>query len=201
MENLNPNPNDEVIKLYGEFLIRFEFVCHALRLGILYIIFQEQTPKQIRYNEILMQNITADELRKKYSALMTEEFTKDSEMFKISTTISQIFEKLIPLRNSFAHGTSFIGKNQFLTDADDGLLLLRHPKLTKTGLDLNFKKIEIDTLKSSIKIFEKLQNTIFKIAVLCKDRDKPREYDSRRLLELTRQELLRLYEKSKTRLP
>lgn len=175
MENVNQN--DEGIKLYSEFLIRFEHVCHALRFGILYIIFPDQTAKQIRYNEILMQNITVDELRKKYVTLMTEEFEKDSEMLKLSITVSQIFEKLIPLRNSFAHGTSFIGKNEFATEANDGLLVLRHPKLTKTGLDLNFKKIEIVTLKEAIKMFEKLQNAIYKVAVLCKGRDKPREYD------------------------
>jgi hypothetical protein len=199
MENVNQN--DEVVKLYGEFLIRFEHVCHALRFGILYIIFPDQTAKQIRYNEILMQNITGDELRKKYVTLMTEEFEKDSEMLKLSITVSQIFEKLIPLRNSFAHGTSFIGKNEFMAEANDGLLVLRHPKLTKTGLDLNFKKIEIVTLKETIKMFEKLQNAIYKVAVLCKGRDKPREYDPTRVIISAREELIRLNEKLKISLP
>jgi hypothetical protein len=193
----NSNKNDEVFILYGQFLIYFEHVSHMLRFSILYIIFPNYTDKQLRQNEILMEALTADELRTKFMALITEEFDSESEIFKLAKTISNIFLEVIPIRNSFAHGTSFIGKNDLVKESEDGLLILRHPKLRKSGLDLNFKKFEIDTLKLAIQLFKKLQWAISVITVLTIKTEKTQEYDSTEFLKSTRLELSSLGEKLK----
>ena len=159
------NKNDEVYLLYGKFLVNFEHVCHIMRTGILYLIFPNPVPEQTRKNEILLEALTADQVRIKFMALVTEEYETTSTVFKLAKTISTVYEKIIPIRNSFAHGTSFIGTSNFMKEAEDGLLLLRHPKLKKAGLDLNFKRYEINTLKLSIQLFERLKYAVTVVSV------------------------------------
>ncbi len=157
--------NDEVFLLYGKFLVNFEHVCHIMRTGILYLLFPKPTPEQTRKNEILLEALAADQVRVKFMALITEEYQTTSTVFKLTKTISTVYEKLIPIRNSFAHGTSFIGTSNLMKEAEDGLLLLRHPKLKKAGLDLNFKRYEINTLKLSIELFERLKYAVAVVSV------------------------------------
>lgn len=161
----NSIKNDEVIKLYGEFLINFESVCHLMRFGILHIIFPDHSDKQMRQNEILMESLTADQVRKKFIALLTDDFQSETEVYKLAKTVSDVYEKLIPIRNSFAHGTSYVGESTIIKEAMDGVLLLRHPKLKKDGLDLNYKKYEIDTLKLGVQLFERLKYAVAVISV------------------------------------
>src|SRR2546422_501370 len=125
--------NDELFKRYGQFLINFEYVSHLMRFGILYILFPKHTDKETRQNEILMESLTADQIRSKYMALIAEDFKADTEIFKLSKTISNVYERIIPIRNSFSHGTSFIGESSLIKDSKDGRLILRHPKLKKGG--------------------------------------------------------------------
>lgn len=162
---MDESKNDEVYLLYGKFLIKFEHVCHLMRTGILFLIFPKPTPEQNRQNEILLEALTADQIRIKFMALITEAFEPASTVFKLAKTISTVYEKVIPIRNSFAHGTSFIGASNFNKEAEDGLLLLRHPKLKKAGLDLNFKRYEINALKLGIQLFEKLTYAVTVVSV------------------------------------
>lgn len=75
------NQNDELYKLYGQFLINFEYVSHLMRFGILRIIFPNNDARQIRQNEILMEVLTADQIRNKFMALVAEDFKSTTEIF------------------------------------------------------------------------------------------------------------------------
>ena len=187
---------DELYKIYAQFLINFEYVSHLMRFGILYILFPNHTPRETRQNEILMESLTADQIRSKLMALVAEDFKPDTEIFKLSKTISNIYGRMIPIRNSFAHGTSFIGENPAIKDSKDGLLILRHPKLKKEGLDLNFKKYEINAMKLGIELFEKLRNAVVIVMVTVENKQQGKEdsvpYHSDRHLELTRYSLEKL---------
>ncbi|MBK9938343.1 MAG: hypothetical protein IPP02_08110 [Chitinophagaceae bacterium] len=123
------NQNDELYKLYGQFLINFEYVSHLMRFGIQYIIFPDHDIRQTRQNEILMEALTADQIRNKFMGLIAEDFNPDTEIFKLSKSISNIYQRIIPIRNSFAHGTSFVGESSLVKDSKDGQLIFRHPKL------------------------------------------------------------------------
>jgi hypothetical protein len=193
------NQNEELYKLYGQFLINFEYISHLMRFGILYIIFPNHTERQTRQNEILMESLTADQIRNKFMALIAEDFKSDTEIFKLSKTISNVYERIIPIRNSFAHGTSFIGKNPSIKDSKDGQLILRHPKLKKEGLDLNFKKYEINVLKLGIDLFEKLRYAVGVVTITIQNKQNDKQdsgtYNSDRHLELTRTSLEKLEKK------
>ena len=54
-----------------------------------------------------------------------------------------VLDKMIPIRNSFAHGKSVIGKSEYLKESTDSTLLLQHFKIKKKGLDDTYKKFEI----------------------------------------------------------
>ena len=170
--------NEKVFKLYGKFLVKFEYICHLMRFGILYLVFPNYSDKQTRQNEILLESLTADQIKNKFLALITEECDSKSETFKLSKIICNVYERIIPIRNSFAHGTSFIGNSPVMKDSKDGLLLLRHPKLRKEGLDLNYKKYEIAALEFGIQLFERMIYAVAAVSVtFVKKEGKPKYTD------------------------
>lgn len=193
--------NNEVFELYGKFLVNFEHVSHLMRFTILYCIFPNASEKETRKNEILLESLTADQIRNKFLALITEDFKSDTELFKLSKAISMVYERMIPIRNSFAHGTSFIGASSIMKESKDGALLLRHPKLRKEGLDLNFRKYEISSLKSGIQLFERLRYAVgvVNVTIMSKHTNKiyADGYNPDQHLESLRLELIRLEEKLK----
>ena len=179
--------NEATYRHYGEFLINFEYVCTLLRMGIRRIIFPEETPLQKTQAEILTEGLTADPVRKKYFALIQLTNSADSEIFKLTKIISEVFGDLIPVRNSFAHGTAYIGKSDLNEFSKDGVLALKHPKIKTKGLDIGIKEFDNETLKMGIEIFKSLNRAILKIIIL-NDKD-PIEEDEVKLLYLTGEEL------------
>lgn len=188
MEKLNEH--DNIYKAYGKFLINFEHVTHLMRLGILYMLFPNPDERQENQNEILMESLTADQTRKKFLALVLLDYQPETELFKLSTSISLIYEILIPIRNSFAHGTAFIGISHKLKTLNNDEIALRHPKIKKNGLDLNYKTFNIETLDMFIKIFQELIQAILVVSIYIKKKSmneiKNDEYDSERHMELNR---------------
>ncbi|HET6225238.1 MAG TPA: hypothetical protein VFF27_03100 [Bacteroidia bacterium] len=162
------NKDKELIRLYGEFLVRFELVCSRLRFSLLNLLYPKYTNTEKNICEIMTEGLTADPLRKKFVALIIERFSKTSEIYKVADRTSKIFLNLIDLRNSFAHGTAFIGEHDFIQETKKGKLVIRHPKIKADGLDLNFKSFDSKLLKSLIQTFEKLEITISRITVLIK---------------------------------
>ncbi|MBK8611866.1 MAG: hypothetical protein IPL84_18530 [Chitinophagaceae bacterium] len=195
------NQNDELYKLYGQFLINFEYVSHLMRFGILRIIFPGYDARQTRQNEILMEALTADQIRNKFMALIAEDFKSHTDIFKLSKSIPNIYQRLIPIRNSFAHGTSFVGESSLVKDSKHGQIILRHPKLKSVGLDLNFKTIDINALILGIELFEKLRYAVGVVTITIQTKINGKEdsgaYKSDRHLESTRLSLERLEKKIK----
>lgn len=80
-----------------------------------------------------------------------------------------------------------------------GFLFLKHPKLKKKGLDLNFKKYEITALKQGIQLFEKLRKAITVIAITIQNKQENKlnsgEYNSDRHLELIGLDIIKLDKK------
>jgi len=68
---------------------------------------------------VLLEGLTADQIRKKFYALICSQFNRSSEAFLLGKPIYRLQEILINLRNSFAHGTTWIGKNDLMKDAED----------------------------------------------------------------------------------
>jgi hypothetical protein len=170
-----------------------------MRFGILYILFPKHTERETRQMEILMEALTADQIRNKFMALVAEDFKQNTEIFKLTKTISTAYERIIPIRNSFAHGTSFVGQSSLVKDSKEGEILLRHPKLKKGGLDLNFKRFEINSLKLGIELFEKLRWAVSVVTITILNKYEGKQdsgsYDSNRHLELTRTSIEKLENK------
>lgn len=170
-----------------------------MRFGILYTIFRDHDARQTRQNEILMEASTADQIRNKFMALVAEDYKPDTEIYKLSKSISNTYLRIIPIRNSFARGTSFVGQSSLEKDSKEGPIILRHPKLKSEGLDLNFKTIDISALKLGIELFEKLRHAVGVLTITIQNKQKEKQdsgkYKSDRHLDLTRLGLERLEKK------
>lgn len=163
--------DDEVIKLYGEFLINFELICSNFRFSTLLLLYPTYDQTKINMVEIMAEGLTADQLKKKYLALLIEKFSTASQVYKLAKRLTNHFDKLIPLRNSLAHGTSFVGQADLIEGSKKGVLTLRHPKLTKDGLSLNFKHFNIATLKEVIKLLKDMRSSLTTLSILIKHDD------------------------------
>ncbi|HMJ47844.1 MAG TPA: hypothetical protein VK498_10970 [Ferruginibacter sp.] len=158
----------ELIRLYGEFLVGFEFIFSKIRFSILYLLYPNYDAIQKNLCEIMTEGLTADQLRKKFIALIIERFTKKSDVYKSVQCINKLLPDLIELRNSFAHGTLFVGEHDFIHETKRGHLAVRHPKLKSEGLDLNFKSFNRKLLKSLIESIHKIRNAALKMTIIIK---------------------------------
>lgn len=154
------NNDDELIRLYEEFIMRFETICAFLRFTILVLFFPNYTQEQYRRIEILLEGIAADSLRKKVLCLIVEQYTDKSEIYKLAKEVYKQVEKIIPLRNSFAHGTPLLNKFSIYREFDDGHLVLKHPKLKTEGLDFNFITLNVDRLNTLVSNMQYLGNAV-----------------------------------------
>jgi len=160
---MEENVNSELIKLYGEFVLKFEFVCSRIRFMFLKILYPNNDEKQRNIIEIMTEWLTADPLRRKVNALMIEFYGKESEIYETAFRISSKFIQFIELRNSFAHGTAFIGQYDFIHETQVGTIALRHPKLKKDGLDLNFKnfnRIKLEELINGLNSLDRAYSNL-----------------------------------------
>ena len=73
--------DDKLIALYGEFLMRFELVCSSFRYAILTLSYPKYDKEEVRKIEILLEGLTADQLRRKFLALVIESFSKASKTY------------------------------------------------------------------------------------------------------------------------
>lgn len=176
--------DDEVIKLYGEVLINFELICSNFRFSILLLLYPIYDQTKINISEIMTEGLTADQLKKKYLALIIEKFSTASQIYKLAKRLTIQFDKIIPFRNSMAHGTSFVGKADIIEGSMKGTLTLRHPKLTKDGLNLNFKYFNITTLKEIIKVLKDMRSSLSTLSILIRQVEL-NEKSKKRFLEIT----------------
>ena len=159
------NKDKQLIRLYGEFLTRFEFVCSRLLFAISHLLFPDDYISKRNVCEIMTEGLTADPLLKKFLALIIERNTKQSDIYKSSNLISKTFKEIIELRNSFAHGTPFFGEHDFIQETKKARLVLQHPKLKSEGLDLNFKSYDSKKLNELISCLHKIESSIHLVTV------------------------------------
>ncbi|MBE9467888.1 MAG: hypothetical protein IMY72_06135 [Bacteroidetes bacterium] len=137
--------------LIGEFVIRFEQICALIRLMILEVCYPNYTKLQNNNTETLLEGLTSDPLRKKLEALIYDNFPNDDEMLLLNKKISDKFNKIIPIRNSIAHGSMLMGWKNFKGELSADTFLLKHSKTTKKGIDRNSKIINIKSIEKLIK--------------------------------------------------
>lgn len=147
-------PSDEEIKnqtaLIGNYIICFEQISAFLRFIILKICYPDYSKTQSNNIEILLEGLTADPLRKKLEALVYDNFPEEMELRKLNNELSKKFEKLIPIRNSIAHGSILVCYNGFDGELSSDTFLLKHSKATKTGIDRNSMIINLNSLQKLI---------------------------------------------------
>lgn len=183
------NNDDELIRLYGEFIMRFENICSHLRFTILELLFRQYSQQEFRKVEILLEGLAADSLRKKASSLIIEEYGSVPEILNLSKEVYKEFEKIIPLRNSFAHGASLINKFTLFKEFDEGYLTLKHPKLKSDGLDFNFLTYDIDKLKTLVLKIQYLGNAVELVYFVIKAQRDGNEDKKTLFLNLLRQNI------------
>ena len=157
--------SDEILLHYGKFFFAFEGICDVMRSTITFLIFTEFGDKESNQANILMEGLAADQLRAKFLALIVNEFAADTEIYQLSKVISSCLEKIIPIRNSFAHGKSVIGKSGFLKESTDSTLMLQHLKLKKKGLDDTYKKFEISHFETYIECMTELRSALVNLII------------------------------------
>jgi len=177
-------PSDEEIKnqtaLIGNYIICFEQISAFLRYIILKICYPNYSKTQNNNIEILLEGLTADPLRKKLEALVYDNFPEEIELKRLNNELSKKFEKLIPIRNSIAHGTVLICSNGFDGELSSDTFLLKHSKATKTGIDRNSMIINLNSLQKLIKQIRQIDGAYCQLSVLI-DKDIKAENKEMRL--------------------
>lgn len=168
--------HQKLLQLYGKFIVEFELVCSRIRFVILILLFPQYDEKQKNLVEIMTEGLTADPLRKKLLALVIEQYSCNSEMHVSVEKISKIFIEMIQIRNSFAHGTAFVGQYDFIGQTSEDAITLRHPKLKKDGLDLNFRLFDVVLLQNLIEILMRVSNALSHLGVLIRHNDKDENF-------------------------
>ena len=185
------NQNNELLKLYGEVLSRFEFVCARMRFSILHMLYPTYDKKQKNYCEIMTEGLTADSIRKNFLGLIIERYSLKSDLYKSAHKISKLFEELIQLRNSFAHGTAFIGEHDFMEveNVRKGVLVLKHTKIRSQGLDLNHQVFDIKRLNVLTKALSDIEYAVKSLTMVIKYYDKLNENAKQKVYELIQKNL------------
>jgi len=156
--------------LIGDFIIRFEQTCARIRFAILRICYPNWTVIQNNNIETLLEGLTADPLRKKLEALIFDNFPNEHEILSQSKKLSDKFEKVIPIRNSIAHGSMLIGWNNLEGKLSADTLLLKHSKSTRSGIDRNSMIINIKSIEKLI-IQTQLIESAYSILYVLTDED------------------------------
>jgi len=163
-------PSKEDIKnqvaLIGEFVIRFERISSYIRECILKICYPNHTKNQSNNIEILLEGLTADPIRKKLQALVQDNYTSDTELLELNKKLSDKFNIVIPYRNSIVHGSMVVCRKNLNGELDSDKFLLKHPKLTKSGLDKNTMIIETDTIRKLLYKLTLIENAYLYLKII-----------------------------------
>lgn len=99
---------DELYRSIGEFIVNFEHVCHAIQLGIVFILKKSGLRDQ-KISQIILAGMTADPLRTLFESLVGETQELNDNENKILKNILNRFQELTSQRNDIVHSTWFIG--------------------------------------------------------------------------------------------
>jgi len=99
---------NELYANIGEFVVKFEHVCHAMQTTITFIMQGEGLRNQ-QVAHIVLAGYTADPLRTLLESLIGEVITLNDNEIKIIKNIFARIQKLTAVRNDIVHSTWFIG--------------------------------------------------------------------------------------------
>jgi hypothetical protein len=98
----------ELYSNIGEFVVKFEHVCHAMQTAITFLMHDQGLQNQQVAN-ILLAGYTADPLRTLFESLIGEVVKPNDNERKIIKNIFTRIQKLTEKRNDVVHSTWYIG--------------------------------------------------------------------------------------------
>lgn len=151
--------------LIGEFFISFEQICDYIRFIIPMIIFKEIPNEENKNNvEILLTDITMNNLLDKFNALISENYKAYPKLIQTNNRLHSKIAELSKIRNSFAHGSYRLGWENFKGDLSNESFSLRHSKSKKTGYEKRSYILSIEKLKVFNSNLKKVDNCYGKIS-------------------------------------
>lgn len=99
---------DEIYRSIGAFVVKFEHVCHAVHVAIVFLLSCAGLQNQ-RVSQILLSGITAEPLRTLFESLVGEIQQLNDNERKIVKNALNRFQTLTQQRNDIIHSTWFVG--------------------------------------------------------------------------------------------
>jgi hypothetical protein len=107
---------DSLYRAIGEFVVKFEHVCHALQTGIQFMLAHAGLHNQ-HISQIVLAGMTADPLRTFFESLVGETQHLNEAEKSILKDVLNRFQRLTTERNIIVHSTWFVGwGNESTTD-------------------------------------------------------------------------------------
>jgi hypothetical protein len=109
-QELRDSQTEELYRVIGKFVVKFEHVCHSIQIAIIFMLHQAglQDQKQ-RVAHVILAGQTAEPLKSLFSSLVAETQSLDDSDKKIVANAVKRFELLTERRNEIIHSTWFIG--------------------------------------------------------------------------------------------
>jgi hypothetical protein len=168
---------------YGKFITTFEQLCYTIRHGILVLVEPEYDPQLRTIVDIFLEGITAKPQMEKLYNLFFLKYSGYPDMIDLMKQIKAAFVgKLVPIRNSLAHGVISHGQPQRDNDNLEGymnysLFSLTHHKASNAGLNKNRQILSIDNLRSLNHSMEYLIACLYFIRIFPQHKDQSKEYE------------------------
>ena len=99
---------DELYRAIGEFVVKFEHVCHALQIGVIFMLSKAGLSNQ-NVAQILLAGLTAEPLRTLFESLVAETQQLNTVEKGILKDVLNRIQRLTQERNDIVHSTWFIG--------------------------------------------------------------------------------------------
>lgn len=152
--------------LMGEFVVEFEQICLAMKMGITQLSGIYGLSNQQLMNSVLAE-YTAHPLLKVYHSTFIEVKWSNDEIKTNLNEVHRRMTKLIELRNDYVHGTMFVGYGNGteteITSAGGFKLKNSKPgvKITRLTLDENTFRPIIDECRSLADLVRKTSSMVF----------------------------------------
>jgi len=151
----------ELYASIGEFIVKFEHVCHAMQTTITFII-HGQGLKNQRVANILLAGYTADPLRTLLESLIGETVDLNNNEKNIIKNIFSRIQKITEKRNDIVHSTWFIGwGNETTQDYTDAPGHKLHKN--KQGAALKAFNYKSDNFSEFVEEAEKLSSLVLRL--------------------------------------
>jgi len=156
-DELYKNQTKELYASLGKFMVKFELVCHNMRVAITFILDNSGLKNQQVAN-IILTGQTAEPLKSILRSLIGETVQLNENEQKVIKNIFGRIQQLIENRNNIVHGTWFIGwSNDAMTDFSEasGFKLYKNKDGSATKIYRN-KKEDFEKLSKEAEIISEL---------------------------------------------